>query len=132
MRIPHLISLLILLVVCTLPATAQLSPGKPAANPESSLKIPPETQTFSCNAVASPGSQAVTPLRQKELCGQAKQEISSAMKDFAAQQTSACYTMRDYLFDNKKSAAAIPKLKDYSTCESASLFHELEVTAPKK
>lgn len=38
-----------------------------------------------------------------------------------------CYSIRDYQF-SARSGSAMPMLKKYSTCESASLFHARTVT----
>lgn len=43
------------------------------------------------------------------------------------QKFSACYSIRDYQFASVPTSA-MPILKSYSTCESASLFHMREAT----
>ena len=120
MRILGFSSVTIFVAAFAVPALAQSLPGNAATKPDFSAKIFPGIQTFSCNVVG--GSQVIPPLSQKEMCAQAHKEMSFAMNDFIMQQQSACYSIRNYRFDNSKSG--VLKLKDYSTCEPASLFHE--------
>jgi hypothetical protein len=110
MRIPRLLPLSLVVAGCVVSALAQ-SAGRVS-------KASPSPPAFSVQDFMA---AAVPPVLHP-----AKVETPDA------QQESACYTIRDYRFSRKSSQSAAPKLKDYSTCERASLFHELEVIAPAK
>ena len=64
-----------------------------------------------------------------------EQVFALALKNWASsavqQLGSACYAIRDYRFSEAENSA-VPRLKDYSTCERASLFELRDVTLPKK
>jgi hypothetical protein len=124
MRILRLTSLSIVVFVGALPALAQSLPTKAAVAGSDHSPQAGTAPAFSWQQFASPqGTQDNAAFKYE-----ARPQIQAP----GAQQSSACYTLRDYLFYNKKSASAVPKLKDYSTCENASLFHELDVTSKKK
>lgn len=117
MRIPRLIPLSIVVLLGTLPVLSQSMPTKAFSGPEFSPQSTPASPAFDWQEFTSPqGNQANLPALKYE--AHPKSEILGAEK------SSTCYSIRDYLFYRENSGSAAPKLKDYSTCEPASLFHE--------
>lgn len=102
-----------LLIAGTLPCLAQPASAKQPSQPNLSEPSP---------LIVTPGAVAPS-IRQL------KQRSSSQTSGMASGR--ACYSIRDYRFATN-SKSAMPKLKKYSTCESALLFHLREVTvAPR-
>lgn len=119
-------------VVGALPSLAQSLPSGRSPDSLPPLMTSPSDQAFPCVVVVSPGSKTISPTLKKELCSKAEKGLSVAMGRYILQKDSRCYSIRDYRFTQDNPESNVPKLTDYSTCESASLFQKRDVVTPSK
>ena len=123
MHFARLYSVPALLLTC-----AAISVAQPPTKAPPDSKMPQPSQSFSC-FMLGPDAPSNSPCSKEQMFALAlKNWASSAVQQLG----SACYAIRDYRFSREGGNSAVPKLKDYSTCERASLFELRDVTAPKK
>lgn len=122
MHIPRLVSVPALLLACAAISVAQ-TPTRASQDPKA-----PQTESFAC-PMQGLDVPADSPCSKEQLFEQSlKNWASSAVHQLG----SACYAIRDYRFSREGDSSAFPKLKDYSTCERASLFELRDAAVPKK
>jgi hypothetical protein len=90
-------------------------------------KMPATGTISSCVAIVHPGEKPMSPLLEKRLCAEAKKLMAGTLKELMIP---ACYSIRDYQFARENPESDVTKLRNYSVCQSSSLFRQRNIATP--